>query len=100
MVSSQQLGAFVSIQYRSGSGSCSTHFAGLSERLEAAISPALLEPDLLAWANVVTLFPAINLQRFELVAVRAKPKRNAIPLAVRLRKRDWHSRSPPGYLGR
>jgi hypothetical protein len=71
--------------------SCSTCFARFSERLEAAIAPALFEPDLLARANVLSLFPALVLQGLELVTVGAKPKRNSIPLTVRLGKRDWHT---------
>jgi len=68
----------------------STHFNALNQRLQAAIAPTLLEPDLLTGTNVISLFPPVVLQGLELITVGAEPQRNALPLAVRFRKRDRH----------
>ena len=68
----------------------STHLVRLNQRLQAAIAPTLLEPDLLAWTNIISLLPPVVYQGLELTTVGAQPKRNALPLAVRFRKRDRH----------
>jgi hypothetical protein len=68
----------------------STGFAALNQRLEAAIAPTLLKPDLLAWTDVSSLLPSVILQGLEPITIGALPQRNAIPLAVRFWKRDRH----------
>jgi Phage integrase family len=68
----------------------STHFNARNQRLQAAIAPTLLEPDLLTGTNVISLFPPVVLQGLELITVGAEPQRDALPLAVRFRKRDRH----------
>jgi hypothetical protein len=66
-----------------------------NQRLQAELAITLLEPDLLAWANIPSLFPRIFLQRLVLIAVGTEPQRNPIPLAIRFRKRDRHIADSP-----
>jgi hypothetical protein len=66
-----------------------------NQRLQAELAIALLEPDLLARANIRSFFPRIFLQRLVLIAVGTKPQRNPIPLAIRFRKRDRHIGDSP-----
>jgi hypothetical protein len=69
--------------------------APLNQRLQAELAITLLEPDLLARANIRSFFPRIFLQRLVLIAVGTEPQRNPIPLAIRFRKRDWHIGDSP-----
>src|SRR5256885_5755872 len=80
----------LSLQHPPARPPLSTHFNALNQRLQAAIAPTLLEPDLLTGTNVISLFPPVVLQGLELITVGAEPQRNALPLAVRFRKRDRH----------
>src|SRR5205814_10603102 len=78
----------LSLQHPPARPPLSTHFNALNQRLQAAIAPTLLEPDLLTGTNVNSLFPPVALQGLELITVVAEPQRNALPLNARSRKRD------------
>jgi len=73
-----------------GAKAVSTHLVLLNQRLQAAIAPTLLEPDLLAGTNIISLFPPIVFQGLETITVGTEPQRNPLPLAIRFRKRDRH----------
>jgi len=63
----------------------------INQRLQAGIAITLLEPDPLAWNNILSFFPRIFLQGLVVITVGAEPQRNPVPLAIRVRKRDWHT---------
>jgi hypothetical protein len=65
-------------------------FGALYLRIQAGIAPTLLEPDLLARTNILSHSPPVVLQGLKLIAVGTEPQRDALPLAVRFRQRDWH----------
>jgi hypothetical protein len=66
-----------------------------NQPLQSELAITLLEPDLLARANIRSFFPRIFLQRLVLIAVGTEPQRNPIPLAIRFRKRDRHIGDSP-----
>jgi hypothetical protein len=62
-----------------------------NQRLHTAMTPTLLEPDLLAGTNIVALPPPVVFQGLVLGTIRAKPQRTAFPLAVGFGNRDRHT---------
>ncbi len=59
-------------------------------RIQAGITPTLLEPNFLARTNILSHVPPVVLQGLKIIAVGTEPQWNTLPLAVRFRQRDWH----------
>ena len=71
-------------------GTLRLKFGALYLRIQAGIAPTLLEPNFLARTNILSHVPPVVFQGLELIAVRAEPERDTLPLAIRFRQRHRH----------